>query len=120
MSHHHLSTQLNTDPKLYYESVPPSDWRPDPSDSYLSLYHRAYCNVMDVLVPPLVFASMAALANVMPMLLLLPTTPFVFVGITFCCLTKGITRAWRSMFYRARTPLDTLPSQHRRCWHEPL
>lgn len=87
-----LTSPVHADPKLYYESVAPSDWRPDPSDSYLSLYRRAYCNVMDILVPPLVFASMAALANVMPMLLLLPTTPFVFIGITFCCLTKGMWR----------------------------
>lgn len=109
----HIRTSNHTqpphpDPKLYYESVAPSDWRPGPSDSYLSLYRRAYCNVMDVLVPPLVFASMAALANVMPMLLLLPTTPFVFVGITFCCLTKGTLQQYKHAQYAQPPPAQVL------------
>uniref|UniRef100_A0A7S3QVV4 S-acyltransferase n=1 Tax=Dunaliella tertiolecta TaxID=3047 RepID=A0A7S3QVV4_DUNTE len=71
------------DPKLYYEPVPPSNWKPDGADDFLNLYRRAYCARADAAWPP-IWACVAYLlsqyATGMPFWLLVVVLLLAFVG----------------------------------------
>ncbi|KAF5828371.1 DHHC palmitoyltransferase-domain-containing protein [Dunaliella salina] len=71
------------DPKLYYEPVPPSNWRPDGRDDFLDLYRRAYCARADAVWPP-IWACIAFViseyASGMPFWLLVVVLLLAFVG----------------------------------------
>jgi len=49
---HQAAAGASSDPKLYYEPVPPSSWKPDQNDDFLDLYRRCICLCVPALCLP--------------------------------------------------------------------